>query len=174
MEQARDGDERAFELLYQQVAVPLFRFIQFRVPRKEDAEDILQNVLIKVYGALPSYTDRGVAPLSFFYAVARNAVIDFQRKKHDVLDEHIIQHADLLQDETDIALESEKTEESEKIHRALLELSSDQRDVITLKFLHDLTYAEIAVILNKSEVGVRQLQSRGLHALRTILDASHD
>ena len=52
-----------------------------------------------------------------------------------------------------------------RIQEGMKSLSADQQDVITLRFMQDLSHKEIANILNKSEVAVRQLQSRGLRIL---------
>ena len=87
MDQAREGDQGAFSLLYEQYATPLYRYIYFRVTRKEDSEDILQTVFLKAYRALPKFRNQGKNPLSFFYTIARNAIIDYRRKKKDVRSE---------------------------------------------------------------------------------------
>lgn len=167
MELARDGDQQAFAQLYEQFAVPLFRYIFFRVNRKEDAEDILQSVFLKAYRSLPRFRDLGKEPLSYFYTIARTTVIDFQRKKHEVpIDdsEHALEH---IPDESmDTAHLASLHSEGAKIREGMSLLSEEQQEVITLRFMQDLSHKEIAKVMNKSEVAVRQLQSRGLRILR--------
>ena len=168
---ARKGDSEAFQALYNQFAVPLFRYIFFRVARKEDAEDILQQVFLKAYRSLGNFKDTGNEPLAYFYTIARTTVIDHQRKKRDSLIDHMaefaqtvpdqaIHVADLISARSDIAV----------VKKALQELSEDQQEVLTLKYINDLDTSEIAHILNKTEMAVRQLQSRGIKALKQKLN----
>ena len=167
---AKAGNEEAFEHLYRQFAVPLFRYIYFRVNRKEDAEDILQSVFLKAYKALAEYRDTGNEPLAFFYTIARNAIIDNQRKKREMPLEDIGVIADRVgEHDTDIVRHISAKSHLGDIRIALAGLGEDQREAITMRFIHDLENREIAAVLGKTEVAVRQLQSRGLRALREII-----
>lgn len=79
--QAKKGDKQAFEKLYKLYFVPVFRYVYLRVNDKQLTEDITQEVFMKVYTSLDSYTDQGKDPLAYFFTIARNKVIDFYRQK---------------------------------------------------------------------------------------------
>ncbi|MEK7616201.1 MAG: sigma-70 family RNA polymerase sigma factor [Patescibacteria group bacterium] len=163
MDEARKGDENAFSLLYEQYATPLYRYIYFRVRRREDVEDLLQTVFLKAYKALAKFRNRGKNPLSFFYTIARNSVIDYRRKKREIImeDGH-----EITDPGPDIAQLISIRYDGTMVRDALQKLSDDQCEVLTLRYINDCSNQEIAQLMGKTEEAVRQLQSRGLKALR--------
>ena len=170
IELAKKGDERAFTVLYEQYATPLYRYIYFRVARKEEAEDLLQTVFLKAYRSLPKFRDLGKSPLTFFYTVARNTVIDYQRKNKEFFLEDFEEVARRLPDDgpNTVDLIADRVD-SARIQEALKKISPDQREVLILRFMNDLSAGEISQLIGKTEESVRQLQSRGLKALRNEL-----
>ena len=166
---AKAGDSEAFSLLYDLYFMPLYRYVYFRVPSKEEAEDMVQTVFLKAYEHLGRYEDRGKDPLAFFYTIARNSVLDFFRKKRELLPdrpEAIQEYAEQSKEGTSAGQGAFDREHRETLETALKVLSDDQRDAIVLKYLNDWLNADIADFLGKSEEAVRQLQSRGLKILR--------
>src|SRR3954466_7961080 len=83
VEAARVGDGEAFGRLFDHFHGPLYRYIVSRVQRPADAEDLTQLVFVKVLEALPRYESRGVPFGGWLFRLARNAVIDFVRTRHD-------------------------------------------------------------------------------------------
>ena len=165
IEKARSGDGDAFAYLYKSYFTPVYRYIYFRVGSKNEAEDLTQDVFVKAYTSFNHYSYSGKSPLAYFYTIARNAVIDYRRKKKMLImdDEDLI----TIADESDSPQEqSIKNEDAEMIRKKIALLSEDQQDVIVMRFIDELSTKEIATILNKSEDVVRQLQSRGLKSLR--------
>ena len=81
MRLAKDGDSEAFGLLYSKYFVPVFRYIYLRLKNKEEAEDLAQTVFLRVYKSLTRFRDQGKEPLAYFFTIARNAIIDYWRKK---------------------------------------------------------------------------------------------
>ncbi len=173
MEEAKKGNTEAFSLLYERYLTPLYRYIYFRVSQKEEAEDIVQSVFLKVYKALARFKDQGKDPLSFFYAVARNAVIDYKRKKREIVSDEsheLIQR--FVDDSPDLRSILEKKEHVALVNAALSQMQPDHREVLTMKLIHELSHAEIAQLLSKTEVAVRQICSRGVRTLRAVVTAS--
>ena len=169
LKRAQAGDQDAFSMLYTEYATPLFRYIYFRLPRKEDAEDILQTVFLKAYKALPRFRDLGKSPLTFFYTIARNTIIDHVRRKREVLLDSEAPSLETVPDDTNMADDLLRASDAAGIHDAMTILTDDQRDAITLKYMNDLSNMEIAHVLQKEETAIRQLQSRGLRVLRSQL-----
>ena len=163
----QNGDLRAFDELYTRFFTPIYRYVYFRVKRKEDAEDIAQTVFLKAYQSLSRFEDKGVSPLAYFYSIARNAVIDHWRKKGEMLfgdmGDGVFDIPDSSGSERRIL---EKMWADEIVCEGMGVLTSLEAEALTLKFIHDLPNKEIASLLGKSEEAVRQLQSRGIRKMR--------
>jgi RNA polymerase sigma-70 factor (ECF subfamily) len=80
LRRAKEGDEGAFGALYEIYYTPVYRYLFLRSRSKADAEDIAQTVFVKVYASLERF-EIHEEPLCYFFSVARNALIDFHRKK---------------------------------------------------------------------------------------------
>jgi len=162
---AKDGDNEAFAWLYESYFAPLYRYVYFRVGSKTDAEDLTQEVFVKGYVSFGKYSYSGTSPLAYFYTIARNAIIDFRRKKKILIldDDEMLD----VPDAADSPLEvSAKGEESEMVRQKISLLPEDQQDAIVLRYIDGLPNKEISELLGKSEESVRQLQSRGIKTLR--------
>jgi RNA polymerase sigma-70 factor (ECF subfamily) len=165
IERAQKGDKEAFSQLYTIYFAPLYRYVYFRIQSKAEAEDLTQEVFIKAYGSFSRYAYSGTSPLAYFYTIARNAIIDFRRKKKIL----ILHEDDLLfiADDHDTPEDSAiRNQNSEMVHRAIASLNEDQQDVVVLHFIDGLSTKEIATMLDKSEEAIRQIQSRALKTLR--------
>ena len=82
---AKQGDQEAFGILYEEYLTPVYRFIYFHVRHKNEAEDIAQNVFVRALGAIARYEEQGTAFSTWLYTIARNLIIDYWKKKPDVL-----------------------------------------------------------------------------------------
>ncbi|MEK7612172.1 MAG: RNA polymerase sigma factor [Patescibacteria group bacterium] len=175
MERARNGDNAAFSLLYDRHAQDIFRYAYFRVRNVEEAEDIMQTVFMKAFEALPRFQDQGKSPLAFLFTIARNTVINQWRKKKEVPVHDLFEVQPQLAGVVDNVVSAAITKEMMQSALATAEmLTPDQREVIMLKFMHELDNKEIAVVLEKSEEAVRQLQSRGLRTMRDHMKKDYD
>ncbi len=167
IDRAKQGDQAAFGEFYQEFFTPLYRYVYHRVGRKEDAEDITQNVFLRVYQSLPRYEDRGISPLAYCFSVARNAVVDHWRKKKDILagdgSEAVFAVSGSSNAEEFLL---DRIWSREMVAEGISFLTPLEADAVTLRYLHDLSNVDIALILEKSEEAVRQLQSRGLRKMR--------
>ena len=162
--QARAGDAWAFGLLFDHYHLSVYRYILSRVQRPADAEDLTQLVFVKALEALPRYESRGIPFGGWLFRLARNAVIDYARTRHD--------HVDLDgaagrpgheagPDEVTVA-----RQEIDEVAAALAALTDDQRDAIALRFFAGLSAREAAEVMGKQEGTVRGLQFRAIAALR--------
>ena len=162
---AKEGDVGAFEELYTLFYTPVFRYIYLRTKNKEEAEDLAQTVFLKTFKSISRFETGNSAPLAYFFTVARNTVIDHWRKQGKVLyDDDIVAHKaeELVEERSDTSIRETK----EIIAQAMEALTEDQKEVITYRFIHDLETKEICKITGKKEEAIRQLQSRGLKAMR--------
>jgi RNA polymerase sigma-70 factor (ECF subfamily) len=165
IERYRDGDQEAFDAIYRGYYTPLYRFIFFRVRSKNEAEDLTQTLFLKLYRSLGAYSG-GVPPEKYLYTAARNLVIDFFRSKphRAIPSDDLIRELDEETPGTDNLTHERET--SELVRDVLESLHGDEREIITMRFIDELTNQEIAHKTGKSEVNIRQIQSRALRKLR--------
>ncbi len=164
IEKAKAGDEGAFDELYNFYFSPIYKYAYFRLKSKNEAEDLTQDVFLKAFKAISRYRQEKTSFLAYLLTIARNSIIDFWRKKRPTpLDS--VNEAEFAETASQPE-EQEQRERKEKIKRAMTNLSDDQYEIIALKFFSELSNAEIAKILNKSEEAVRQGQLRALKKLK--------
>ena len=168
---AQGGDEKAFSELYETFVSPIYRYIFFNVRNKDEAEDLTQTVFLKAFKALPDYVARGVPFGAWLYAIARNATIDYWKKRRDVVVDNPDELFGEIKDTKEDAEASTSRERRASYIRDLLgELSLDQREVVTLFFVEELSHTEIAQITGKTEEAIRALKHRAIKALREKVD----
>ncbi|MFL5649430.1 MAG: sigma-70 family RNA polymerase sigma factor, partial [Chloroflexota bacterium] len=83
VDEARAGDAWAFGQLFDHFHLPVYRYVASRVRHPSDAEDLTQLVFVKALEALPRYEARGIPFGGWLFRLARNAVIDHVRTRHD-------------------------------------------------------------------------------------------
>ena len=163
---AKKGDTEAFGTLYEAWYTPVYRFILLRVKSPETAEDLVQDVFMKVFAHLDRFELRAAHPLGFLFTTARNTVIDYHKKKKpDRLDEEVanaIPDTDMKDPQTEASLSFDVG----NLGEALRSLTREQQDIITLRLIEERSVKETAEITGKSEEAVRQMQVRALRALR--------
>ncbi len=168
---AKNGDSEAYGMVYNDFFTPVFRYIYRRIGDQETAEDLTQTVFLKVFKSIEQFSDKGVSPLAYFFTVARNTVIDFFKKKKDIL----ISHEEMPNFQIEAFSEDnpsrkiQQKESKEALQRALSLLNEDQREILTLRFINGFKSNEIALIMKKPETTIRQVQCRGLKKLRTMV-----
>ncbi|MDP2856328.1 MAG: RNA polymerase sigma factor [bacterium] len=163
IKKAKKGDAEAFGLIYDHFLDRIYRFIYLKVTNREETQDLAQQAFMKAWEAINRFEDEGLPFSSWLYRIARNLVIDFYRvqKKNISLDESIgVMHPDDLEEQM------LKSQEQEEVKRALSDLTDEQRDIIVLRFVDDLSYKEIGKITKKNPAALRILQHRALNKLR--------
>lgn len=167
MRLAKAGSRDAFGMIYNLYFTPIYRYIQFRVKNKAEAEDLTHTVFLKAYESIGSFRVQNSAPLAYFFTVARNTVINFWRKKKELIpadpDEFF---GKIASAQKGLQHAAEDKETTGAVHDLLQELTDDQQEVIILKFINELANPEIAAITGKNEAAIRQLQFRALKELR--------
>ena len=162
--EARAGDTWAFGLIFDHYHEPIYRYIASRVHRPADAEDLTQHVFVKALEALPRYEARGVPFGGWLFRLARNAVIDHVRTRHDHAELDSVlgrAHGEAGPDEIAVV-----RQELDAVGSALAGLTDEQRETIELRFFAGLSARETAEAMGKQEGTVRGLQFRAIAALR--------
>ena len=168
VERAKAGDAESFGRIFDHFHEPVYRYIVSRVKRPADAEDLTQIVFVKALEALPRYETRGVPFGGWLFRLARNAVIDFVRTRHEHAElEAIAERADGDAGPDEIVVTRQQID---AVGAALATLTTEQRDAIALRFFAGLSAREAADAMGKQEGTVRGLQFRAIAALRRQLD----
>jgi RNA polymerase sigma-70 factor (ECF subfamily) len=166
---ARDGDVAAFCELYRAFAPRVYRFCRSRVAQSSDAEDLTQQTFLRVVEALPRYEDRGLPFGAWLFRIARNQVIDLDRRRRDYVDlDELARRGD---EPTAGNRPDDAGDDRDTLLRAMARLTRDQRDVLGYRFFADLSARETGRLMGRDEATVRGLQARAIAALRRTLDA---
>ncbi len=139
----------------------LYYIMRISKLRREDAEDILQEVFIKTYYHLNEF-DSDLKFSSWIYRIAHNQTISEIRKKiarPTVSFEK--EDIDKLEDAFDIVHEIDNSFDRDKINEVLSKMDEKYREVLVLRFLDEKDYVEIADILKKPVSTVGNLILRG-------------
>jgi RNA polymerase sigma-70 factor (ECF subfamily) len=177
---AAEGDGHAFAALYDAYESRIFNFCHRLVGSPEDAADATQDAFLKVLQRLPKLGDRELNFGAYLFTAARNASYDVigRRKRADPVDE-IPEHGarpvtgdaggDIYVDPERAALLGSL---QESVKSANGRLPERQREVLALRELEELSYDEIAEIMEMNRNGVAQLISRARIKLRDELRGS--
>ena len=166
--QAQGGDRAAFAELYEQLAPKIYAHFYHRVNGNPQlAEDLTEDVFVKVLAKLDRYQDRGLPFAAWVYRIAQNHLIDYYRKASSRGTVPIDERIGLIDRGAEQSLDRGLTREW--LVAALQRLTEDQRRVIVLRFLQGMSTLETALAVDKTEDAVKKLQARGLLALRRVL-----
>ncbi|HET9199009.1 MAG TPA: sigma-70 family RNA polymerase sigma factor [Solirubrobacterales bacterium] len=158
---AVDGDERAFAAIFRRYHQSLYRFCLAIVGNPEDAQDALQNTMIKVMRALPG-EERKIELKPWLYRIAHNEAIDLLRRRRETV------QLDVEQVAPGYGL-SEDAETRERLRRLLAdlrELPERQRDVLVMREMSGLDFEEIGVALKTTPAVIRQTLYEARQSLR--------
>jgi len=168
VQRAIDCDPEAFGRLYDIHVDRVYRHIYYRVGNEQDAEDLTQQVFLKAWQAISRYRKTTSPFIAWLMTISHNLVVDsYRTRKHTTYLE-----AEVLADCPASGPEqaAEASFEQQRLRRAILKLSSDEQQVVVLRFIEGFQFAEIASVLKKREGNVRVILHRALVKLRNILE----
>jgi RNA polymerase sigma-70 factor (ECF subfamily) len=159
---AKAGDEAALAQIYERYGPAIYRYIYFRVGERELAEDLQAEVFLRMLEGIHRYEDRGWPISAWLYRIARDRTIDTIRRRQSRPQVPLESWNGMCDGpETSVGAQLD----SEELHRTLTELTEEQRQVIQLRFLAEMSIHEVAQTLNRSEGAVKALQFRGMQSL---------
>jgi RNA polymerase sigma-70 factor, ECF subfamily len=169
LEKAKRADPAALGVLYDQYADKIYMYIYHRVGQADIAEDLTGQVFMRMLEAVRTGHGWQTSFSGWLYRIAHNLVIDHYRRKGraTLVD---IDDAAPMQALSGNPVESTELQfERQRLRDALRELTDEQSQVISLRFLEDLSIAEVADIMQKTEGAVKALQYRAVLALRRVM-----
>ena len=176
VDRARTGESEALGRLYDAYVARLYRYCLTRVGDETEAEDLAEDIFLKVLGAIERFEWRPAAdgqsiPFgAWLFRIARNEVASFQRRSaaRPAPAELSEQIRDLRRGPQELT-ETKLT--IEEVFRAVRELPEAQREVILLRFASGLSVAETAAALGKNQPNVKVLQHKGIRRLRPLFSS---
>lgn len=165
---ARSGDVDALTTVYAALAPKVLGYLRAR--GVEDAEGLTNEVFLQVFDKLAGVVGGAAGLRTFVFSVAHARSVDEHRRR--ARRPAAATYDPRLDDRAEPSAESVALEGVGEQHvvDALRELSEEQRSVVTLRVLGDLTLEQTAEVLEKSVGAVKQLQRRGLAALRALVE----
>jgi RNA polymerase sigma-70 factor (ECF subfamily) len=168
---AQRGDADACAALYNCHYDAVYRYCYYRLGDAEMAQDLTAEVFVRMVEKLDSFRLRGRPLLAWLYTIARNLVTDAHRQKGRATHLPLEEAPDLNSDGKAALMQRvERRLEADCLAAAMKYLTEDQRQVILLKFMEDLSNEAVAGVLDKTEGAVKSLQHRALNALRRALE----
>ncbi len=161
MTRYRSGDSSAFEALYQRISPRTYGYLRQRLQRTDAVDEVFQAVFMKLHRARDQYED-GKPFLPWFFSICHSTLIDFTRSES----------------RQPVSVESEELEAvpAEELRPAgaisvegLRELPETQRRALELRYQEDRSFEEIGREIGTSAQNARQLVSRAVRKLRTLV-----
>ena len=165
VERAQGGDRAALEELYLLHFDRIYSYLHMSVGNRHDAEDLTNQTFVKMLESIERFEWRKVPISAWLFRIAHNLAMDhFRASKRWQPEEDVPEPPD----------SAERSAEDEALQaigrRSMLEmiedLSPDQQQVLTLKFVFNFGNGEVATILGKTEGAIKSLQHRALATLQ--------
>jgi RNA polymerase sigma-70 factor (ECF subfamily) len=163
---ASQGDRDAFGLLYERYIDRIFNYVYYRTGNLHDAEDLTARVFQRAMNHIKNYTDRGVPFSAWLYRIAHNLVANWHRDRSR-RQEIPISDVPVLPSKGDHPEKNlVRSQEQDALLRYIRRLPAERQNLLILKFVENMSNAEIGAIMGRSEGAVKSLYHRTLLALR--------
>jgi RNA polymerase sigma-70 factor (ECF subfamily) len=173
VKKAKGGrDPDAFGQLYDQYVDQIFRYIYYKVGNITESQDLTGQTFLKAFENIESYELRDVAFSSWLYRIAHNLVVDYFRRESKRGSVSIDEQPPAPSDQGNPVEVVMADLEGERLYGAMQKLTHNQREVLVLKFIDNLSNNQVAEIMGMSVGAVKSAQKRGLLALNRILGNS--
>jgi RNA polymerase sigma-70 factor, ECF subfamily len=164
LQAARAGDGRAFGRLFEALSRRVNTFVTLR--GATDPEGMVSDVFLKVFTHLDRFSGDEPQFNAWVFTIARNQLIDEARRRKRRVEEVALPVAiESFHDEADVEADTLSRLGDDWVVAQLDVLTPDQREVVLLRIVGDLTVDAIAEMLGKRPGAVKAIQRRALRAL---------
>lgn len=158
-----EGDMDAFHHLYEQTSSSVYGFALSITKNTHDAEDVLQETFLSVYGKAPDYEPHG-KPMAWILTIAKNAALTKLRKANRT--EELDDTRTLIESQLSVI---QSTEHKLIIERVFQVLADDEKQIVMLHAVSGLKHREIASLLGLPTGTVLSKYNRAIKRLKLIL-----
>lgn len=169
VDRARTGDQQALADLYDWYMPRVYRYVVARVGNPAEAEDLTEEVFLKMLGAISGFHWREVPFSSWIFRIAHNCIATHYRKSAQRGGATSELSEDMLDGQPDLATAVEERITMDEVRRASQMLPEAQREVIALRFAVGLSIADTAKALGKREGNIKALQHKAVAKLQKML-----
>ena len=162
---ALSGDPSGFSAVYTVISPAVLGY--FRARGVDDAEALTQDVFVDVLPKLSNVRGGHSGLRTFIFSVAHARLVDYHRRSART--PHFTEFDPLEDHRRSSSAEDEVLGSMGGITSALATLNEDQREVLVLRIVADLSVEQVAGIMDKTPGAIKQLQRRGLIALRELI-----
>lgn len=172
-ERLKNRDQVAFEELYDKNINDIYRFIYFKIGKKDEASDLSSLVFLKTWEHIQKNKISDNQTLrALVYKIARNVVVDYYRNRRpeslSLDDEN--NRIEVVDEEYNLETEIGVKGEYEKLMVKIMELKNEYREILIMRFVNDLSLEEIADITGKKKINIRVLLHRAIKALKEMVE----
>lgn len=167
---AADGDRAAFRAIYDATSAKLFAVAVRILKRRDLAEDVLQDVYLKVWDAAANYRSELGSPVSWMVAITRNRAIDVLRKRTEVGTEDQKDGGERADDAPDPFQLTARSRELKALLGCMEKLGPDQKQCLLMAYYYGYTHEEIAERMSKPVGTVKSWIRRGLTRVQECMD----
>lgn len=163
-------DENALSELYDRYEAKIYSYIYRRTGERTLAEDLTAQVFLKMLEAIRKDNAWHSSFSGWLYRIAHNSIVDYYRRR-DRKQQLPIDEIPVLIDEADSPVRvAEKQFDADRLRSAVGRLTSEQAEVVSLRFLEGYSINEVATLMNKTEGAIKALQYRAVATLRQLLE----
>lgn len=162
VQRVQKGDKEAFGEIYEIYFSKIYRFIFFSVRDRQLAEDLAQSTFLRAWKARESLSTTHGSVQAYLFAIARNLIIDWQRRRKETSIELISEP----EDPKDFEEEIQRDEVKKTVWKAIRTLDDQQRHLVILRYFEELSYKDVARVVKKNESAVRVRIHRILKMLK--------
>jgi RNA polymerase sigma-70 factor (ECF subfamily) len=162
-------DAQAFGALYDRYVQRVYRYCYYRTNSIPEAEDLTAQIFLAALEGLPSYRQDGHFA-GWLFSIARRKVADYHRRASHLS----LEEAALPPIQTDLAMDVETSQRRERLRQLVQALGEEERELIHLRYVAELSFAEIAAVLRKKEEAVKKSLYRLIARLKSRLEADYE
>jgi len=163
-------DPSAFGQLYERYVTKIYNYVYYRTGNHHDAEDLTGRVFYRALMHIDRFVDRGVPFSAWLYRIAHNLVANWHRDhaRRQELSLEDITLTGALRETPEVATEA--NEDRAWLMRAIHTLPVERQELLILKYVENLSNAEIGEIMGRTEGAIKSLYHRTLLSLRDDLE----
>jgi len=173
VQRAQAGDAEAFGELYDKYVDQVYRYIAYRVPSSQVAEDLTSETFLRALRRISSFTWQGRDVGAWFVTIARNLIADHYKSGRYRLEltTDDVSTAKAAVEVTAAGPEAEVLEgmQNRVLLEAVKQLNAEQQECIVLRFLQGMSVTETAQIMGKNDGAIKALQYRAIRTLGRLL-----
>lgn len=158
-----------FKKLYLRWVKSVYKYLLHKVGDQRSAEDMTSHVFLKAFEQLPRYQHRGYFA-AWLFAIARNTARDHFRRSSREVSTEVAEEPAISLDPLDEIITADEIKHLDNLIRALPE---GELELIRLRYVAGLSYAEIGAIVHRSEEAIRKVMFRLLARLRGQMEGNN-